>query len=121
MIAPPGLAAGGAATRSTGAAVLISREGTVAMSNFIRITPFMMVDNLERALLFFSGILGFQIGFRAGNYAYVFRETVAFRILEQTGPDGAPPGNRRFAYYVDVNDVDSLYTELKPKLDTLPR
>ena len=90
------------------------------MSNFIRITPFMMVDHLERAVLFFTGILGFQIGFRAPNYAYVYRETAAFRILEQTGPEGAPPGNRRFAYYIDVNDVDALYAELKPKLDTLP-
>jgi hypothetical protein len=32
----------------------------------------------------------------------------------------APPGNRRFCYYIDVRDVDALYAELKPKLDTLP-
>ena len=49
------------------------------------------------------------------------RETVGFRILEQKGADGAPPGNRRFAYYIDVHDVDALYAELKPKLDTLPK
>ena len=36
-------------------------------------------------------------------------------------PDGAPPGNRRFAYYVDVRDVDQLYEELKPKLERLPK
>jgi hypothetical protein len=42
-----------------------------------------------------------------------------FRILRQKGADGAPPGNRRFAYYIDVRDVDKLYAELKPKLDTL--
>lgn len=46
--------------------MLVSREGA-AMSNFIRITPFMMVDSMERALLFFTEILGFQIGFRAAN------------------------------------------------------
>jgi hypothetical protein len=55
------------------------------------------------------------------TYAYIERETVAFRILEQHGPDGAPPGNRRFAYYIDVRDVDQLYSELKPKLDTLAK
>jgi len=49
------------------------------------------------------------------------RRRAGFRILEQTGPDGAPPGNRRFAYYIDVRDVDKLYAELKPKLDTLPK
>jgi catechol 2,3-dioxygenase-like lactoylglutathione lyase family enzyme len=91
------------------------------MSNFLQVTPFMHVDDLERALAFFTGILGFETRFRAANYAYVHRETTGFRILEQTGADGAPPGNRRFAYYIDVRDVDQLYAELKPKLDTLPK
>jgi hypothetical protein len=44
---------------------------------------------------------------------------VGFRILEQKGADGVPPGNRRFAYYIDVRDVDELYDELRPKLETL--
>ena len=92
------------------------------MSNFIQVTPFMHVEDIERALAFFTGILGFETCFRAANYAYVHRETTGFRILEQTGSDGAPPpGNRRFAYYIDVRDVDGLYAELKPKLDTLPK
>ena len=91
------------------------------MSNFIQVTPFMHVEDLERALAFFTGILGFETRFRAANYAYVHRETTGFRILEHTGSDGAPPGNRRFAYYIDVRDVDGLYAELKPKLDTLPK
>jgi len=91
------------------------------MSNFIQVTPFMHVEDIERALAFFTGILGFETRFRAANYAYVHRETTGFRILEQTGADGAPPGNRRFAYYIDVRDVDGLYAELKPKLDTLPK
>lgn len=91
------------------------------MSNFIQVTPFMHVDNLDRAVAFFTGILGFQTLFRAADYAYVYRETVGFRILQQTGADGAPPGNRRCEYYIDVHDVDQLYTELKPKLDTLPQ
>ena len=90
------------------------------MSNFIHVTPFMHVDNLERALTFFTDILGFETPYRLANYAYVQRETVGFRILEEKGDDGAPAGNRRFAYYIDVHDVDQLYTELKPKLDTLP-
>ena len=91
------------------------------MSNFIQITPFMQVDDLDRALVFFNEILGFKTLLRMVDYAYVHRETAGFRILEQRGADGAPPGNRRFAYYVDVRDVDQLYAELKPKLDTLPK
>jgi catechol 2,3-dioxygenase-like lactoylglutathione lyase family enzyme len=91
------------------------------MSNFIQVTPFMHVDDLERAVTFFTDILGFETLFRISDYAYVQRETAGFRILEQRGSDGAPPGNRRFAYYIDVRDVDQLYAELKPKLDTLPQ
>ena len=91
------------------------------MSNFIQVTPFMHVTDIEKALAFFTGILGFEALLRVSNYAYIHRETVGFRLLEQKGPDGAPPGNRRFAYYIDVRDVDGLYAELKPKLDTLPK
>ena len=36
-----------------------------------------------------------------------------FRICEQTAKPAAPPGTRRFAYYIDVRDVDALYAELK--------
>jgi catechol 2,3-dioxygenase-like lactoylglutathione lyase family enzyme len=93
----------------------------MAMSNFVQVTPFMHVEDLERALAFFTGILGFEIRYRVANYAYVHRETAGFRLLEQRGADGAPPGNRRFAYYIDLHDVDALYAELKPKLDTLPK
>lgn len=91
------------------------------MSNFIQITPFMHVTDIERALTFFTETLGFKTLYRMDNYAYIHRETVGFRLLEEKGPDGAPPGNRRFAYYIDVHDVDSLYAELKPKLDLLPK
>ena len=37
------------------------------MSNFIQVTPFMHVEDLERALAFFTGILGFETRFRAAN------------------------------------------------------
>jgi catechol 2,3-dioxygenase-like lactoylglutathione lyase family enzyme len=90
------------------------------MSNFIQITPFMHVPDLAPALAFFTDILGFEVLFRASDYAYIEREGAGIRILAGQGEDGAPPGNRRFAYYVDVRDVDALYAELKPRLDTLP-
>ena len=91
------------------------------MPNFIQVTPFMHVPDLERALRFFTEILGFDVRFRMPDYVYVHRETVGFRIMRQHGEDGAPPGNRRFAYYIDVRDVDALYRELKPKLETLAK
>ena len=89
------------------------------MTNFLQVTPFLHVADLQKALDFFTDILGFTVPFRQPGYAYIHRETVGFRLLQaETGE--ATPGHRRFAYYIDVNDVDALYAELKPKLDTLP-
>ena len=72
------------------------------------------------ALTFFNDILGFETLYRLQGYAYIQREKAGIRVLEGRGDEAPPPGNRRFAYYVDVRDVDALYAELKPKLDTLP-
>jgi catechol 2,3-dioxygenase-like lactoylglutathione lyase family enzyme len=91
------------------------------MANFIQVTPFMTVSELEGAVRFFTEILGFEVLLRFDDYAYVEREEVGFRILGVRGPEGAPPGNRRFAYYIDVRDVDLVYAELKLKLDLLPK
>ncbi len=90
------------------------------MTNFIQITPFMHVPDIDAAVAFFEDLLGFRAAFRMDDYAYVEREGAGVRILQNRGSDGAPPGNRRFAYYVDVRDVDALHAELKAKLDTLP-
>ena len=81
----------------------------------------MHVRDIQQALAFFTETLGFEVLHRHGNYAYIEREKMGFRLLEETGEDAAPPGNRRFAYYIDVSDVDQLYAELKPKLDALPK
>ena len=91
------------------------------MTNFIQITPFMHVPDIDSAVAFFEQVLGFRASFRSEGYAYIEREGAGIRMLQNQGSDGAPPGNRRFAYYVDVRDVDALYAELKPKLDALPK
>lgn len=90
-------------------------------ANFMQITPFMHVPELDQALAFFSDVLGFRVGVRMGDYAYIERDAIGIRLMQNQGENGAPPGNRRFAYYIDVRDVDALYAELKPKLDTLPQ
>ncbi|HET9695909.1 MAG TPA: VOC family protein [Terriglobales bacterium] len=89
--------------------------------NFIQVTPFMHVPDLKAAVAFFTDVLGFRCLLQFSDYAYVHRETVGFRILQNKGSDGAPPGNRRFCYYIDVQDVDALHAELLPKLNTLPQ
>ena len=72
--------------------------------NFIQITPFMIVEDLEKALAFFVDLLDFEVQLRWPDYAYVQRETAGFRIWQQTGKDAPPPGTRRFAYYIDVQE-----------------
>jgi catechol 2,3-dioxygenase-like lactoylglutathione lyase family enzyme len=90
------------------------------MTNFIQITPVMHVEDVAASVAFLGNVLGFEALVQARDYAYVEREGAGIRILQNRGQDGAPPGNRRFAYYVDVRDVEALYAELKPKLDALP-
>ena len=89
------------------------------MTQFEQVTPFLHVPDLQKALDFFTDILGFTVPFSQDGYAYIHRETVGFRLLEAE-EDQAAAGRRRFAYYIDVRDVDALYAELKAKLDTLP-
>lgn len=90
------------------------------MGQFVQVTPFMHVPDIDAAVRFFEEILGFSALYREPGYAYVEREGCGVRMLQNHGEDGAPPGNRRFAYYFDVRDVDRLHAELKPRLDTLP-
>jgi catechol 2,3-dioxygenase-like lactoylglutathione lyase family enzyme len=90
------------------------------MGNFLQITPFIHVPDIEAAVSFFEELLGFSTLYRDGDYRYLEREGVGVRLLQNDEEDGAPPGNRRFAYYIVVRDVDALYAELKPKLDLLP-
>ena len=59
--------------------------------NVIQVTPFMIVEDLEKALAFFVDLLDFEVQFRASDYAYVQRETAGFRIWQQTGKDAPRP------------------------------
>lgn len=88
--------------------------------NFIQSTPFLHVRDLDAAVGFFEGVLGFKTHVRVTDYAYLHRETVGVRILSHVDRADAPLLPRRFTYYIDVRDVDALYSELKPKLDALP-
>lgn len=86
---------------------------------FIRVTPFIHVPDIAAAVSFFES-LGFTTHYRLDDYAYVQRECAGVRLLQNHGDDGAPPGNRRFAYYIDVEDIEALHQELKPVLDRMP-
>jgi catechol 2,3-dioxygenase-like lactoylglutathione lyase family enzyme len=88
------------------------------MAVLIQITPFLRVPDIAQAIAFFCDTLGFVLEHSNGPYAFVRRDRVAFRIIED---EPLPPrGHGRYTSYIDVDDVDALYDELKPKLDSLP-
>ena len=64
--------------------------------------------------------LGFTIGFQADSYAFLRRDDVAIRLVEvDAGVDLDHP-ERQGSFYIDVRDVDALYADLAPRLQTLP-
>jgi catechol 2,3-dioxygenase-like lactoylglutathione lyase family enzyme len=91
------------------------------MANFIRITPFMHVPDVAAAVRFFVEGLGFKAWIHVSDYAYVQREVAAVRILRASQSPGEEqrPGTHAFRYYIDVEDVDSVLAELKPRLEAL--
>jgi len=80
-----------------------------------------MVSDMDRALRFYEGVLGFQCTFRAENYAFVCWGSIAMRLLEADPDCDLSDERRQQSCYVDVNGIDSLYEKLKPKLDELPK
>ena len=93
------------------------------MPNLIQTTPFMQVPRaeFEAAVTFFRELLGFKELVHYPDYAYLDRDGCGIRIGGYNAAEDAPRGRRNFRYYFDVRDVDSLYAELKPKLDKLPQ
>lgn len=93
------------------------------MRNLIQTTPFMHVPlvEFEKAVSFFRDLLGFKEHIHEPDYAYLSRDGCGIRIWGREHAADAPRGNRNFRYYYDVRDVDALYAELKPKLDSLPK
>lgn len=88
------------------------------MPQLNRVTPFLRVPDIEAAIAFFRDTLEFQLEFNGGDYACLRRDRVAFRMVQDRALP--PKGGGRYTAYVDVDDVDGLYAQLKPKLDRLP-
>ncbi|WP_421855456.1 bleomycin resistance protein [Oricola sp.] len=89
------------------------------MANIKSITPFVLTADMDRALAFYEGRLGFECTFRADNYAYVRREGAAIRLIEVGSEIDLGDQRRQNSCYIDVEDVDALYRELEPRLSEL--
>ncbi|MEL7260253.1 MAG: VOC family protein [Pseudomonadota bacterium] len=84
-----------------------------------QITPFVPCTSLDAQIGFYAGILGFDVGFRADNYAFLRRDDVAVRLIEVSGDVDLSHPERQGSFYIEVNGLDALFAAFKPKLDTL--
>ena len=90
------------------------------MTNLLQATPFLHVPDLAHALDLFTRVLRFTIRYRLANYAYLEREGAAIRILEEPDRRLQLEKKARVTVYIDVTDVDALYSELAGELSKLP-
>lgn len=90
------------------------------MPRLKQITPMVPVADIDRTIDFFSGTLGFMATYRAAGYAFLRRDSVASRLVQACEPDDMHAPKRQQSCYVDVEDIDGLYAEMKPRLDQLP-
>lgn len=91
------------------------------MLKVTQLTPMILSADFERSIAFYQG-LGFKVGFRGAqpDYVYLYCEGAALRIL-QAGPDvDLTSADAQHVLYFDVADVDALWDQVKPFLDTLP-
>jgi catechol 2,3-dioxygenase-like lactoylglutathione lyase family enzyme len=89
------------------------------MGNFIQITPFISVKDVDAAVRFFVEVLGFHAWVHTRDYAYVQRESAAVRIGKaspDTPEERHEAGPRAFLMYIDVRDVAAVVEEVRPRL-----
>ena len=80
------------------------------------ISPIVFVRNMERAINFYVGVLGFEIGVKQEGYAYIVREDVAIRLIAAES-DGE---SKEQSCYICVDNLDDLYEERRAELESLP-
>lgn len=90
------------------------------MTKVHQITPFLHVPDLKRSLEFFCETLPFVLRFQESNYAYVEFGGAGLRLLEEPARSLTPDGKVRVSVYVDVENVDELFAQLKSRLEQLP-
>lgn len=83
-------------------------------------TPLLHVPNLADAIFRLTRVLGFDVKSQMPGFAYLECGSIAVRVIEEAGRVVPPTGAARATIYVDVEDVDALYAEMKPRLKTLP-
>lgn len=90
------------------------------MAYLEQISPIVPVSSLERSKNFFRDYLGFAVRFESEGYAYLVRDKVSIRLVPAGNSKDLRDPNSQQHCYIDVSQIDQLYAELSPKLQTLP-
>lgn len=90
------------------------------MARCTQVTPFVPCTSLAAQIAFYRDRLGFTVGFQAENYAFLRCDAVAIRLVEVSPHIDLKDPNREGAFYIDVDDLDGLFAELKTGLEGLP-
>ena len=92
------------------------------MPQMKKITPFVPVSDITQSIAFFEEALGFSCTFRASDpdYAFLRRDHVAVRLIAADDELNLTGERAQQLIYIDVDDIDGLYSDLKAGLDRLP-
>ncbi|MEO1694499.1 MAG: VOC family protein, partial [Pseudomonadota bacterium] len=98
-------------------------ESTDCSAKLAQITPFLRVSDMDAAVSFYGDVLGFRDVYRIHdpNYAFLKRDNAAVRLMQVDADFDLTRPEAQQVIYIDVDDIDALYNELRPRLDTLPR
>ena len=85
-----------------------------------QITPFVPCTSLAKQIDFYRDVLGFSVGARLDNYAYLSRDTVSVRLVKGDADVDLTHPERQVSFYIDVTDLDKVYETMQPELANLP-
>jgi len=84
-----------------------------------QITPFVPCSSLEKQIMFYRDILGFDLGFRADTYAFLRRDEVAVRLVQVDDDIDLTHPDRQGSFYIDVQGIAAVWAEMRPRLEAL--
>ncbi len=91
------------------------------MPALTQMTPLVTVSDIAQSVRFYVETLGFAVGYQVENYACLYRDQVAIRLLLAAEGVDLHGLNKSQSCYIDVDDLNGLYQALRPKLDRLAR
>lgn len=88
------------------------------MPRLAQITPLISAADIKRSIRFYVDTLGFVAGYKSPDYAYVFRDNIAIRLLKSAE---AADITGRQRWYIDVEGLSDLFESMRPELEKLPK